>query len=241
MTLTKIGTWVALLLVAASTVSAESLGDAAKRERERREKNKAQGVDVKVIGPEELASAPEDGGKGTFNEGTTGGKKAVSVPPPGRSSSPGPSPDAPPRRRSGQAGSADALAVPRAPSGPASNGPLIDRETERRSSSDPKRDAARAKLEATYQRIAQYAVQFVRYVEAYEGCGDAAAPGTRCSQLAVQVVSYAVKIAKDMDQADDDARRGSLTPGEVRRMRAAYGMDDSYWDRLLRFVQEHRR
>jgi hypothetical protein len=49
-----------------------------------------------------------------------------------------------------------------------------------------------------------------------------------------------VKIAADMDQADDDARRGSLTPGDVRRMRAAYGMDNSYWDRLVRFVQQHR-
>jgi len=241
MMLTKTGTWAALLLVAASTVGAESLGDAAKRERERREKNKAQGVDVKVIGPEELASAPEDGGKGTFNEGTTGGKKPGSVPPPGRSPSSGSSPDVSPRSRSGQAGSDDALAVPRARSGSASNGPLIDRETDKGAASDPKRDAARAKLEATYQRIAQNAVQFIRYLEASEGCGDGAAPGTRCSQLEIQIVSYAVKIATDMDQADDDARRGSLTPGEVRRMRAAYGMDDSYWDKLMRFVQEHRR
>src|SRR4029453_9640365 len=59
--------WVALIPILGTLASAESLGDAAKRERERREKAKLAGTPTKVIHEEDLVTGPGKGAKGTFN------------------------------------------------------------------------------------------------------------------------------------------------------------------------------
>lgn len=215
----KIALSVVVLILAGSALHAESLADAAKRERERREKNKAAGVEVKVIGAEELAAVPTDGGSGTFNVGTNGNDREYT--------------DAPVKTSNG-------------PSAPRSSAPSTSsgddpspRSTTPSSDSDPKRDAARQRLAARYQRIASSAAQFLRYAEAYQGCQGNT--GTQCRQLAQSAAQHAINVAEDMEKADEEARRAALAPGEVRLMRAEYGMDDAYWDKLVRFVQEHRR
>jgi hypothetical protein len=217
----KFLTIVGLLLVTGSTLHAASLGEAAKRERERREKNKAAGVEVKVISTEDLA-APSSG-KGTYNDGTSGGSSS-------------------PSSTSSSSSFSDRGGSLSAPSDSPSSGALVPPGSSSSSSSDsdPKRDAARRRLAASYQRIAQAAAMFLQYAEAYHGCPIEAAPGTRCYALRVNAASWAIKVAKEMDQAEDDARRGSLPAGEVRRIREAYGLDDPYWDKLVRYMQQHR-
>lgn len=63
----KVWGGMAMLLILGSWAGAESLGDAAKRERERREKNKQAGTASPVIHEEDLAGTHTAGSKGTFS------------------------------------------------------------------------------------------------------------------------------------------------------------------------------
>src|SRR2546425_5747390 len=64
--------WVVVVSILSSPTYADSLGDVAKREQERREKKKRQGpqTETKVIHDEDLLAAPGKDSKGTFSPGT---------------------------------------------------------------------------------------------------------------------------------------------------------------------------
>jgi hypothetical protein len=64
--------WVVVVSILGSPTYADSLGDVAKREQERREKKKQQGpqTESKVIHDEDLLAAPGKDSKGTFSPGT---------------------------------------------------------------------------------------------------------------------------------------------------------------------------
>jgi hypothetical protein len=83
----KAGVWVALIPILGTLANAESLGDAAKRERERREKTKHAGTQTKVIHEEDLVTGPGKEAKGTFNPRTGavvgGGDAGAGGPPKG--------------------------------------------------------------------------------------------------------------------------------------------------------------
>ena len=81
----KAWAWVAALSMLGSLAHADSLGEAAKRERERREKVKQQqgtSTAARVIRDEDLRAAPAGDAKGTFSSGAgvAAGRAGVSVP-----------------------------------------------------------------------------------------------------------------------------------------------------------------
>lgn len=76
--------WVPILLLTGSMASAQSLGEVAERERERREKDKQAGAKPKVIDSDGLATRTGKDAKGTFNPvagSTRGGTGAASPAP----------------------------------------------------------------------------------------------------------------------------------------------------------------
>jgi hypothetical protein len=206
--------WVALIPILGTLASAESLGDAAKRERERREKTKQAGTQTKVIHEEDLVTGPGKDAKGTFNPragAARGGDAGASAPPKGSAS--------PPPSTSSSTGDDRA--------------PLTE--------VDAKRDAARRRLESSYADIARMAWSFIRTVRAYETCVNMQLSLTEyCLALANRIESGARAIAASMEEAEDAARQGWLAPGEVRDMRRRYGMDDAFWDELVALVRRPR-
>jgi len=61
----RIGTWTLVLLVGAASASAQSLGDVAREEKKRRERNQREGVAVRVVTEDEVgAVAPTSSGAG---------------------------------------------------------------------------------------------------------------------------------------------------------------------------------
>jgi len=204
--------WVALIPILGTLASAESLGDAAKRERERREKTKQAGTPTRVIHEEDLVTGPGKSAKGTFNPrtGSRGGDAGSSGPPKG-SASP----------------------LPSASSFGEGSAPL--------SEVDAKRDAARRRLESSYGDIARMAWSFIRAVREYETCAKALITMTEyCRVLAGRIESSARAIAASMEEAEDAARQGWLPPGDVRDVRRRYGMDDAFWDELVTLVRQSR-
>jgi hypothetical protein len=207
--------WVALIPILGTLASAESLGDAAKRERERREKTKQAGTPTKVIQEEDLVTGPGKDAKGTFNPrpgaAARGGDAGASASPRGSTS--------PPPSTSSSAGEDRA--------------PLTE--------VDAKRDAARRRLESSYGDIAGMAWSFIRAVRAYETCVNMQLSMTEyCRALANRIETSARAIAASMEEAEDAARQGWLAPGEVRDMRRRYRMDDSFWDELVTLVRRSR-
>jgi hypothetical protein len=64
----KVLGWIPILLLLGAAAGAESLGDVAKRERERPEKKKQEGADAKVVHEEELAAPSSRDAKGTMED-----------------------------------------------------------------------------------------------------------------------------------------------------------------------------
>jgi hypothetical protein len=205
---------VALALVG-SLAHAQSLGEIAKRERERREKNKQQGASTqtKVIHDEDLAAAPGKDAKGTFNpaSGFTRGAGGAGA---GRPASP---------------------PVPAAPSPSASP----SGSGERLSEVDTRRAGARQTLESSYRSIAAMAYSLWEAALEYQKCAQVV--NRNCAAQEARVGSLAVSVAINMDQAEDAARQGWLDPGEVRDARQRHGMDHAFWDRLVRAVRQYSR
>jgi hypothetical protein len=201
---------VAIFAIFATQGHADSLGEAAKREQERREKTKHEGTAAppKVIHEEELVAGSGKDSKGTFNQGTGGGSGGGGG---SKAASPGASPSP-------------------SPSGPGDNTEV-----------DQLRLAGRRRLESSYEAISGMASNFVGAVHEYLGSGCAAGAGTdRCIYLYQTIGTLGVSIATEMEQAEEGARTGWLNPGEVRAMREKYRMSSSYWDELVRLVNEYR-
>jgi hypothetical protein len=223
----KLGTWAAALLVCAGPTAlahGESLGDAAKRERERREKNKEQQIELRVLDDSDLAAAPSDGGKGTFNEGTTGGRKPSppeGAPPP---SAPMP-PDAP--------GTGSPLLPP-------GGGALLDAPQAPRSSGDYRRDSARNALYSAYRSMASSAARLVKDAKEYQGCTTSTVSGSRCVSLARNLTRLATSLSDSMEAAEALAHAGRVTPGEVRETqeRCGSGVD---WSAAERLINQYRK
>jgi hypothetical protein len=208
--------WVAMVPILATLANAESLGDVAKRERERREKTKqgSTGTETKVIHEDDLVAAPGKDTKGTFNPsvGSQGGAKGADVPKG--------SPSVAPTRSSGSGASA----------------PLTEVEG--------KRAAALRQLESSYKSIAGIAWDLIRAVREYnnQGCAHMAFATSRSCVALANIIDQLVRsVAASMEGAEEAARQGWLTPGDVREMRKSYRMDDSLWDHLVDLVRRHGR
>jgi hypothetical protein len=199
----KAWAWMAIVPIVGSLAHADSLGDAAKRERERREKKKA--TQTKVIGEEELVAGPGKEAKGTFSPtagSASGGTKAVVTPP------------SPSSKREGG---------------------------ERPTEVDIRRAAARERLDASYETIRETAWSLMEALHQYGKCSEPMIPPRDCQALLVRVGKLALSVSAHMEDAEDAARQGWLTPGDVRDARQRHGMDDSFWDRLVRAVHQYRR
>lgn len=213
--------WAVLFVVVTSWAGAESLADAARRERERREKNKTEGVEAKVVDSDELARTQTKKGKGTVNYGTAGD-----------GSGPGPT-----SVYTGSSSSSSSMPSSASKSPESSSSKGYD-------SANPelegKRRQAHADLEAYYQQISSVADKLVTDVDQYlKGCAKTASE--HCSRLSDEIGHNAVYVANAMEKAEEAARVGWLQPGDVTAMRTKYGMDDGSWDRLVRIVQKYRR
>lgn len=205
--------WVVALSLLGSMAYSQSLADVAKREHERREKLKKEGsqIESKVIRDEDLAAAPGKDAKGTLSPGT------------GFTSG----------RSAGGTAAGPKKPVPAVPSpSPSAGG-------ERVSEVDALRSGARQRLESSYEAIAGNAWSFVQAVRDYYEC--AGIPNRNCASQAARAESLGVSVAIAMDQAEDAARQGWLNPGEVRDARQRYGMDDAFWDQLVRYVRQYKR
>jgi hypothetical protein len=109
---------------------------------------------------------------------------------------------------------------------------------------DSRRIEARRRLEASYESIHQAAYALWQAVNEYEQCGG----GTRvsnepssCDTLLGRIGTLAMTVGAGMEDAEDAARQGWLSPGEVRDARQRHGMDDTYWDGLVALVRKYRR
>jgi len=205
----------------AATVGAESpLEQAAKKERERREKAQAQGEkqgqaegEAKVYHSEDLLKVHDWDAPTSSDEEAAPAPKSGTKFPDGLNMPQG-----------------STKSVPPAPSGGAP------------SEVDGKRAAARQKLEASYSKITSVARGFVRDINEYEHCHSSSESSQdRCQELLVSIGRAALYIGAAMEDADEVARTGWLPPGEVRAARAAHGMDDAFWDELVRFTAKYRR
>ncbi len=207
--------WTALAMIPflGSLAEADSLGAAAKRERERREKKGP--APVKVIGDEELAAGTGPGAKGTSNP-------SAGSPSAGSASAPAP--------RGGARGGRSDVA-----------GPAGATVTE----VDSRRAAARQRLDAAYARISAVAGQLVEAVERYRRCQglpvDSNSPTSSCGPQLEDIGMMAIAVGAGMSDAEEAARQGWLSPGEVRDARQRYGMEDTYWDKLVSLVAQYRR
>lgn len=74
-------TWVVLVLAGPSLALGQSMGEAARKEAERREKNKKAGVKAKTYGDQELKDAPPPS-QGTYNPAGDAGSDAGTAPSP---------------------------------------------------------------------------------------------------------------------------------------------------------------
>jgi hypothetical protein len=111
-------------------------------------------------------------------------------------------------------------------------------------SSDDAKAAAKAEVEQVlndaYSQISTAARPFVAEVVAYERECSKVKTAT-CTNLAQSIGWSAVQIANAMEKVDEAVRRASIPPGEVRAARRRYGMEDSFWDDVVRFVAQFRR
>jgi hypothetical protein len=198
----KASVWLVVVPIMGSMAQAESLGDAAKRERERREK-KGGVVKAPVIREEELVAGPGKAAKGTFNPaaGPVGGRANKDL---------------------------------KQPSSPSeSDGPLTE--------VDNRRAAARGRLEASYETIRETAGSLMHAVSQYGPCEGVIPVSTSCDARLRHIWKLAMSVGLSMEDAEEAARQGWLAPGDVRDARQRYGMDDAFWDELVRLVHQYRR
>jgi len=157
----KAWAWLAAVSILGSIAHAESLGEVAKRERERREKNKRQGTETKVINDDDLTAGRDKDSKGTFNPGAglATGRGGAGASGPSKGSTP-PSPSASP------AGGDAVTEV------------------------DVRRAGARQRLESSYEKIAGEAWSLAEAVKQYASCGETSrcqALAVRIERLAISI------------------------------------------------------
>jgi hypothetical protein len=202
----------AVLAVAGRLASEESLGDAAKRERERREKGK--GSESRVIQEQDLhAPSPKDS-KGTFSGGSPAADptSAAVDPRPVVPSSTGVIPWG-------------VSATPTPP--PAGGNPEVDAT----------QAAARARLRRSYQKVAAYAKALGQAVRDFEDCPTI---NEQCHRRLVKAQGLAQSVSAEIAEADEAARQGWLPPGDLRAAREEQGLHDAAWEQLLGWVQQYK-
>jgi hypothetical protein len=210
----KASAWMAIFPILGSLAYADSLADAARKERERREKNKA-AAEATVIREEDLAAGPRKGAKGTFSSAAGAASNAAPA--------------------SNVALAAGVAPTPSTETG-AGDGPPTG--------VDATRAAARRRLEESYAAIAETASALVQAAQRYEGCRGPQptdAHMSTCRQLLLGIGTLAISVGVRMQDADEAARQGWLSPGEVRDARRRYGMEQAYWDQLVALVRRYRR
>ena len=211
----KAWAWLAMIPFLGSLAEADSLAEAAKRER----REKSAKAPVKVIGDEDLAAGTGTGAKGTYS-------------PAAGSPSGGSAPAASPSKTGARGRSAPSTE---------SAAPAGATVTE----VDSKRVAARQRLDAAYARISAVAGQLISAVEQYRRCQglpvDSNSPSSGCGPTIDDIGLMAIAVGGGMGDAEEAARQGWLSPGEVREARQKYGMEDAYWDKLVSIVAQYRR
>lgn len=150
-------------------------------------------------------------GKGTYNVGTTGASRSST----GRVES------------AGEGGS-----VTRA-------------SAERLTETDVRRRQAREELEALYGRIVEGASELWEQAGEYRSSCRNATPATpefaaRCDGLLSSIGRLAFQVGAAMDDAEENARKGLLPPGDIREIRQRYNMDGEVWDELQALVRQYR-
>jgi hypothetical protein len=204
--------WIVLVPMLGSLAYADSLADAARRERERREKTKG-AARVTVIGDEELAAGPRKGSKGTFNPAagvTAEATPEVSLAPASstQSAEPGDAAEAP--------GQVEAM----------------------RAAARSRLEASYSAMGQAYADLKEAARQHERECR---GPQPDSRTTNACRQRLIDLAGLAVAVAVHMDEAAEAARQGWLSPGEVRDARRRHGMDEAEWDRLSALVRQYRR
>lgn len=201
-----------VFMAAGICAGAESLADAAKRERERRKKNQEAGVTARTVRPDEVKSVDP-------RPTATPRSDSSGEPPDSSGSSMG---------RDGMVPGGTVLEPPERRSAP--------------SAVDGVRNATLQALRAKYQKIAGLASSLDRNVESYEKrCEGVGGAGSYCANLFDTIVKQAVIISIAIDESEDEARKGWLPAGEVRDLRRQTGLDDAIWDELVRIVSQYRR
>ena len=81
---------------------------------------------------------------------------------------------------------------------------------------------------------------FVEEVREYHRTCPEGITSHSCDERAGMIGGMAVEVADGMEKVDEVARRLSVNPGDVRAARQRHGMDDGFWDDLVRAVAEFR-
>jgi len=217
---------IAICLVSLGTFGfGQSLGEIAKKEKERREKNEGE---ARVIDDEALAEAgyarrQEEGSEPsrepeadeTSSPATSSLKALLSG---GTNRAAESSDPAPPRDTS-----------PEAPS------PANRADAER----DIQKQMGIAKLESLLSSMRGPALGLVNAVMRYQQNCTGSNSNSVCADEINQLARQAIIVGKMLNEAHNLARRSGVTPGELRALREKHGLDHQVWDAAIRFAAKY--
>lgn len=211
---------IAICLVSVANLGfGQSLGEIAKKEKERRKKNEGEArvIDDKALAEAGAARRQEEGSEesgepeseatapGTLKRLLTGsGDTARSA-----KSSPGESPE---------------------PSSPASRA-----DAER----DVQKQAAIARLESMLSSMRGAASDLVSAAQRYQQNCTGSNSNNVCEDEIRQVARRAIVVGKMLDEVNNLARKSGITPGKLRELREKHGLGNQIWDAALRFAARY--
>jgi hypothetical protein len=202
----------AFLSLACVGVHAQSLGEAARREQERRLKNKDARVEVKTLNNESLKTVPRKEGTPDREAGGTASSAAPA--------------DAP-------------GTTPAAAAAPERSAPTeVDG---RREAARPRLESAYERISALRDRTERLVAQYQGVCETNVLAASHPDSPSPCTRLFLEIGLMGLAIGAAMEDADEIARTGWLLPGDVRAVRERHGMDRSAWDRLAALARKYRR
>jgi hypothetical protein len=214
------GAAVVALAVAASTASAGTLEEAARRERERRAETRQAGASATPIGNDELAAVPRDGGRGTFSAAP---ERARPSEPAGRGD----------RDRGRDVARPTALKHVEAQ---CARLPAMGSRLLQQAAAD---EACRARPVTNARASSSGGGTRARGGRS----GTASSPfetASRCDPLRDRARQTAAQLTRAMDDVDETGRRAGLLPGEVRAARARHGLDGGEWMEVERTLARYR-
>lgn len=98
---------------------------------------------------------------------------------------------------------------------------------------------ARRQISAEYARIATSGRRWLEDAALYDRtCGTARVPGRTCRTQQARLRARAAALSRQLDVAEDTARRGWLEPGEAREIAQRRGVDESLPSEIARILRE---